>query len=312
MSNVENPINQIKLISNDAYNVINMNDVGEDASSIQFDNNNNIIFIKLSENKYENDKFMVKITERLSNELPAATKLIFIYTGMETIHKNRYVREAIAEPAPADAPKQNNSSASNPRQTVEPQYTPVHYNSTDLLLYFTSLYSVDPMTRERTPINIGDMIIERTAPTSPLFSVTLTDNTTSETRITFDIVSQHGHWYMENLNLTGVGPLHIREKIAANQGFSFHCQPEIHFRNITTLKTVLSWGGLQIEPTNRTMFSDSWDCVGFTSAGIWGGIFVTILLLFILSIGLSCIMDIRTMDRFDDPKGKTIIVSITE
>lgn len=67
-----------------------------------------------------------------------------------------------------------------------------------------------------------------------------------------------------------------------------------------------------VEGRNHTEFGPCNDCIGYFSAGIWGGLFVVILLLFILFYGICNMMDIRTMDRFDDPKGKTIIVSAQE
>jgi V-type H+-transporting ATPase S1 subunit len=54
------------------------------------------------------------------------------------------------------------------------------------------------------------------------------------------------------------------------------------------------------------------DCVGFFSPAIWGALFVVILLVMILSCGLTMMMDIKTMDRFDDPKGKTITINAQE
>jgi len=60
-------------------------------------------------------------------------------------------------------------------------------------------------------------------------------------------------------------------------------------------------------------FSDAVnDCVGFFSPGIWGALFVVFILVSILTIGLTMIMDIKTMDRFDDPKGKTITINAQE
>lgn len=60
-------------------------------------------------------------------------------------------------------------------------------------------------------------------------------------------------------------------------------------------------------------FSDTAnDCVGFFSASILGALFVVFILVMILSCGLTMIMDIRTMDRFDDPKGKTITINAQE
>lgn len=49
----------------------------------------------------------------------------------------------------------------------------------------------------------------------------------------------------------------------------------------------------------------------FTEA-IWSGLIVTFILGIILAWGITMLLDIRTMDRFDDPKGKTISVSAVE
>ncbi|XP_066903083.1 V-type proton ATPase subunit S1-like [Halyomorpha halys] len=49
----------------------------------------------------------------------------------------------------------------------------------------------------------------------------------------------------------------------------------------------------------------------FTEA-IWSGLIVTFILGIILAWGITMLLDIRTMDRFDDPKGKTISVSTLE
>lgn len=68
---------------------------------------------------------------------------------------------------------------------------------------------------------------------------------------------------------------------------------------------------IQIDSKDAT-FSDAYDCVGFTSIPIWTGIFVTAILAIIMIWALTMIMDIRTMDRFDDPKGKTITISAAE
>lgn len=74
-----------------------------------------------------------------------------------------------------------------------------------------------------------------------------------------------------------------------------------------------SWEGHQPKEGMPTIeFGPCNECIGFFSAGIWGGLFVVILLLLILFWGLSNMMEIRTMDRFDDPKGKTITISATD
>lgn len=50
----------------------------------------------------------------------------------------------------------------------------------------------------------------------------------------------------------------------------------------------------------------------FFTAPILAGLFVVFILLFIVTWGIIMIMDIKTMDRFDDPKGKTISINVVE
>ncbi|PZC71429.1 hypothetical protein B5X24_HaOG213473 [Helicoverpa armigera] len=83
-------------------------------------------------------------------------------------------------------------------------------------------------------------------------------------------------------------------------------------RNETKTYTV-SFEDLKVQPffeTNTTQeFGDAFNCVGFFSAPIWAGLFVVFILLAITFYGIMMMLDIRTMDRFDDPKGKTITIN---
>lgn len=131
----------------------------------------------------------------------------------------------------------------------------------------------------------------------------------------FDLVQDGGRWFVETLTYDGRHYTSGTE-IGANSGFSFACTPEITYQSPNTTNTLLVINGLQFEinlnreaTTLKMAFSEPWNCVGFTSPGIWGGLFVTILLLAIMTIGISWMLDIKTMDRFDDPKGKTITIN---
>lgn len=90
--------------------------------------------------------------------------------------------------------------------------------------------------------------------------------------------------------------------------FSYHCSQNIIFsKNDTAIKIQ----DLQVQIDSKS-FSDAYDCVNFTTIPIWTGIFVTVILGLIMIWALAMIIDIRTMDRFDDPKGKTITISAQE
>lgn len=138
---------------------------------------------------------------------------------------------------------------------------------------------------------------------------------TGTEKLSLYFILSQGYWAVTQLSWDDMAMV-IKTNIAVPTGFSYHCSPTVEFPAADGYPTV-QLEGLQLEAhftstEEFTVFSDSWDCVGFTSAGIWGGLFVTFLMLFILSIGISWIMDIRTMDRFDDAKGKTITINAQE
>ena len=59
-------------------------------------------------------------------------------------------------------------------------------------------------------------------------------------------------------------------------------------------------------------FGDAYDCVGFTSAPIWAGIFVTAIVCFVLTISLICIMEIKPPNRFESSRSKQLTFTIQE
>jgi hypothetical protein len=101
--------------------------------------------------------------------------------------------------------------------------------------------------------------------------------------------------------------LHSNRDITFPHTFSYHCSPTTAFINGSTYLNITEMQ-MQVNHKNAT-FNDAYDCVGFTSIPIWMGLFVTGILGLIMIWALIMIMDIRTMDRFDDPKGKTITIS---
>uniref|UniRef100_A0A182SES8 V-type proton ATPase subunit S1/VOA1 transmembrane domain-containing protein n=1 Tax=Anopheles maculatus TaxID=74869 RepID=A0A182SES8_9DIPT len=111
---------------------------------------------------------------------------------------------------------------------------------------------------------------------------------------------------------------YLRNRVHVNQHFSYACnsweyysldlQKKIVFEEVQ-LQPFWSEDGV---PVTNDRFGDAWYCVGFTSGGILSGLFLILIFIIIGSYGISWMMDIRTMDRFDDPKGKTITVNTAE
>jgi len=63
---------------------------------------------------------------------------------------------------------------------------------------------------------------------------------------------------------------------------------------------------------NTHKFDGAWDCVGFFTVPIWMSLISVLIFLIILFWGLWMLADVKTMDRFDDPKGKSIVVPNAE
>ncbi|XP_053173053.1 ATPase H+ transporting accessory protein 1a [Scomber japonicus] len=59
-------------------------------------------------------------------------------------------------------------------------------------------------------------------------------------------------------------------------------------------------------------FSYGSDCSAFFSPGILMGLLTSVLMVLVLTYGLHMILQLRTMDRFDDPKGPPISVPLTD
>ncbi|XP_012220446.1 uncharacterized protein [Linepithema humile] len=126
-------------------------------------------------------------------------------------------------------------------------------------------------------------------------------------------VKSRGYYTMEKVNFetnNARDTLFAKKDIYFPYNFSYHCSLNTVFIN-NTVHLNISDMQVQVDAKNA-VFDDAYDCVGFTSIPIWTGIFVTAILALIMIWALTMIMDIRTMDRFDDPKGKTITISAAE
>uniref|UniRef100_A0A2A4JX12 Vacuolar H+ ATPase AC45 accessory subunit n=1 Tax=Heliothis virescens TaxID=7102 RepID=A0A2A4JX12_HELVI len=161
---------------------------------------------------------------------------------------------------------------------------------------------------------LGDVTAQNSVLNDTYVNATLTfDNTT----LVLNFNSKAGYWFFDTVVLT-IGDLtdtlYPDEELFAILGFSYRCAQHVTFstRNETKTYTV-SFEDLKVQPffeSNTTQeFGDAFNCVGFFSAPIWAGLFVVFILLAITFYGIMMMLDIRTMDRFDDPKGKTITIN---
>lgn len=129
-----------------------------------------------------------------------------------------------------------------------------------------------------------------------------------------------GSWDVKKVSNNDETPIifHPNHRVLASDGSSFACG-DLHLIGIKPdlTRTTITLENLQMQPIFTASeapfeFGQPWNCTGFFSAGIWGGLFIVILFLTIMSYGISFILDIKTMSQFEDPKGKTITINAGE
>ncbi|KAL4655470.1 V-type proton ATPase subunit S1-like [Arapaima gigas] len=100
--------------------------------------------------------------------------------------------------------------------------------------------------------------------------------------------------------------------------YSYRCESVSMSNNLllnsNDNKWILSFRDFQIQGFSVTngQFSYASDCASFFTPGIWMGLLISLMMLLILTYGLHMIMHVRTVDRFDDPKGPSISVPQNE
>ncbi|GJQ67799.1 hypothetical protein Trydic_g21094 [Trypoxylus dichotomus] len=303
LPSVNDPISVLKTIRS--------NDMTETTVK-EFDVNNiktSIVIIDLddvqddedrSEILARHDKSITRIYKALQEKDP---EVLAIYTGYHTswiipaeVSLVRQSRNVLQTPQP----RADNDTA-NRRL----------FNASNFLMYVST---VPYLTLGGNRVNLSDHVATVINSTNETLFVNLAN--AAQAGVGFGFRFSAGYWFLRNVTLLDGGreiALRVRD-VNALLGFSYQCT-NTHFiqRNDSTISLVLP--GMQLQVTRGEVlsrFGDPLYCIGFTSAPIWSGIFVTALLVTIMAIGLSMMMDIKTMDRFDDPKGKTIQINVSE
>lgn len=62
----------------------------------------------------------------------------------------------------------------------------------------------------------------------------------------------------------------------------------------------------------KTKFDSAWDCIGFTTAPILSGLFVTTIMLAGLTVAIIAILDIKPPNRFESRTGKQLTFTVQE
>ncbi|KAB0801370.1 hypothetical protein PPYR_05724 [Photinus pyralis] len=290
-SSFEDVMNEPLKIQHGDVLLIAMNDANDDEDRIDM--------------LHRHDRNMATIYARLVKD---HKDIVMIYTAYgpswiisEDVRSHRHIRDVSkpndTEPEPSYLVIKNNdiliSSMSNP-----------------LLVCNGTTVSLDTFTEITTENKSEEGM-----------NITLKSPTVTHITLTFEFLFAGGYWIMDNITVLNTSApeqdnkYYFRVKeFYAPELFSYHCSNMLFYFPRNPNQN-LSFKELQIQPflnETKVKFGYPYDCVGFMSAPIWSGLFVTFILVLIMTCGLTMMMDIKTMDRFDDPKGKTITVTATE
>ncbi|KAL1497831.1 hypothetical protein ABEB36_008722 [Hypothenemus hampei] len=135
----------------------------------------------------------------------------------------------------------------------------------------------------------------------------------------FGISWVSGYWYLQTVRVELVGilsesnyDLSTDTNIMAPAHFSYHCNGQTIFSDpISGTKLIIYDLQVQIDAKKRR-FGDANDCVPFTTAPIWSGLFVTTILGLGLIVALTALMDIKTMDKFDTQSTKNLGITVMD
>lgn len=154
--------------------------------------------------------------------------------------------------------------------------------------------------------------------TSTLTDNTLTVKITTEggPEIDLSFKSNGGNWALTEAKKDAdnlVYPAYIFGKL----GSPMRCGESLTFRQGSTYYSIVNSQFLPSfasgnDPLTFPKSADVVHCNGYWTPGIVSGLFVILIFAIIMTWGISFIMDINTMDKFDDPKGKTITINATD
>lgn len=130
---------------------------------------------------------------------------------------------------------------------------------------------------------------------------------TRQANISFFITADSHSWHLEKVMhndqlVESIGPS-IRSVLRG----MYSCSQAIVFRDSVTQKRVFRINGLTLLPefSNNLNFRQNpvakWTCTQYMTIPILMGLLVAFMLLFVAVFGIVCIMDIRSVDRFDHP-----------
>ncbi|KAG5898144.1 hypothetical protein JTB14_034001 [Gonioctena quinquepunctata] len=181
---------------------------------------------------------------------------------------------------------------------------------------FALLYSSRPLLLKR---NGTELPLENTNNDMIIYDNRLNVNIPikgGKITLRFSFVELNGYWYMPLVKFSEINSsrdinLTTDKNIMAARKFSYHCNGVSIYSDGNGIE--LHIFDLQVQmDTPSSKFGDAYDCVPFITVPICTGLLVTALFAIGLILSLTAIMDIKTMDKFDNYKTKNLNITVSE
>lgn len=249
------------------------------------------------------DKIIADIFAKLSQKYK---NIVAIYTGEQSSLESHSLLRNKRQVAGNEKPKVAGGEKPKNRNGAINKGEPKHCNN----FIITAEKIVERASGENAPETSNDLATCSSTLANKVLTVTLQP---SDLSLKFKQVA--GTWSLFGAEKAGK-KYSYPTYVYANKGFAYRCGGSFTFADGTG--ALIKLKNFQFMPDfekadNTKFYKDQYVySEGFWSPGILAGLFVVFIFIFILLVGLTWIMDINTMDKFDDPKGKTIIINTSE
>jgi len=224
-----------------------------------------------------------------------------------------------------DIYKREAEETSPPLPTISPTEEPMnenflYYEQGKAILYTTS---APKLIENGTSANLATHGLVKTDERDGLFRIIVTffKVNRGEPKVTlrFRFKIANGYWSITSVEVEdskNFNELHLSGKpITVPLQFSYKCAQTLVFKSsnsTTPISLILT--NVQVQPlmNGSSQFGDAFDCVGFTTAPIWSGIFVTSFISAIIMLGLLCILEIKPPNKFENNRGKQLTFTVQE
>uniref|UniRef100_U5EP38 Putative vacuolar h+-atpase v0 sector accessory subunit s1 n=1 Tax=Corethrella appendiculata TaxID=1370023 RepID=U5EP38_9DIPT len=285
LPNVESPLRVFDKVSQSIF----INEEGELSENVVVNQGKTVVFYFQGENFAAHDEYIERLVEEFKKD---NDDLLIIYTGKSpSFDYTGRIRSK------RQAPKQAGQDGVVLR--VEPHF---------LMFYKNFSYFSDGKTKQNIRFSTASKVNE-TASTMA-FAIEGEGKT-----LVMDFKLDANAWTISSLSFDGNNYYSKQQVNVNNLNFTYICNNWEHFQKGGQGRIAFSGVQFQVnwdKEAKLEVFGDTWDCVGFTSPGILAGLFIVLIFISIASAGITWMMDINTMDRFDDPKGKTITINASD